>query len=153
MYILTKGQRLEWHVYFLTNQLDYNDLLDYIHLINLYNLGQMANGLQLNGTFSQNGQCFLVKCDIVYYPKYSPMLVGYVKKFKFAHAWQPDMHGITSRSCLYICITGEGAFVWYVYVHLHSEKLEFEIYISKNKRSGDSKYEFSLCMCCIILHI
>jgi hypothetical protein len=26
MYILTKGQGLEWHMYFLTNQLDYSDL-------------------------------------------------------------------------------------------------------------------------------
>jgi hypothetical protein len=26
MYILIKGQRLEWHMYFLIDQLDYNDL-------------------------------------------------------------------------------------------------------------------------------
>jgi len=26
MYILTKGQRFEWHMYFLTDQLDYSDL-------------------------------------------------------------------------------------------------------------------------------
>jgi len=28
MYILTKGQGLEWHMYVLTNQFDYSDLLD-----------------------------------------------------------------------------------------------------------------------------
>jgi len=27
-YILAKGQRFEWHIYLLTNQLDYNDLFD-----------------------------------------------------------------------------------------------------------------------------
>jgi hypothetical protein len=28
MYILTKGQRFEWHVYVLTNQFEYNGLFD-----------------------------------------------------------------------------------------------------------------------------
>jgi len=28
MYILTKGQKLEWHMYFFINQLDYSDLFD-----------------------------------------------------------------------------------------------------------------------------
>jgi hypothetical protein len=28
MYILTKGQGLEWHVYLLIDQLDINDLFD-----------------------------------------------------------------------------------------------------------------------------
>jgi hypothetical protein len=51
MYILIKGQGLEWHMYFLTNQLDYNGLFDYIHIVKLCN-------------FSQNGQWFLVKWNI-----------------------------------------------------------------------------------------
>ncbi len=38
-------------MYVLTNQLDYNDLFDYIHIVKLYNL-------------SQNGQWFLVKWNI-----------------------------------------------------------------------------------------
>jgi hypothetical protein len=40
MYILTKGQRFEWHMYVLTNQFNYNDLFDWIHIIKLYNLSQ-----------------------------------------------------------------------------------------------------------------
>jgi hypothetical protein len=28
MYILTKGQRFEWHMYFFIDQLDYNGLFD-----------------------------------------------------------------------------------------------------------------------------
>jgi len=51
MYILTKGQRLEWHMYFLINQLNYNGLFDYIHLIKLYN-------------FNQNDQWSLIKWNI-----------------------------------------------------------------------------------------
>jgi hypothetical protein len=31
-------------MYFFINQLDYGDLLEYIHLVKLYNLSQMANG-------------------------------------------------------------------------------------------------------------
>jgi hypothetical protein len=30
MYILIKGQGLEWHMYVLTNQFDYSGLFDYI---------------------------------------------------------------------------------------------------------------------------
>jgi hypothetical protein len=30
MYIFIRGMRIEWHVYFLTNELDYNDLFDYL---------------------------------------------------------------------------------------------------------------------------
>jgi hypothetical protein len=32
MYILTKGHGLEWHMYFLIDQLDYNGLFDYIYI-------------------------------------------------------------------------------------------------------------------------
>ncbi len=46
MYILTKGQRLDVHMYLLTNQFDYSGLL-----VELYNL-------------SQNDQWFLVKLNI-----------------------------------------------------------------------------------------
>jgi hypothetical protein len=31
-------------MYFLINQLNYNDLFNYIHLVKLYNLGQTTNG-------------------------------------------------------------------------------------------------------------
>jgi len=40
MYILIKGQRFEWHMYLLINQLDYCGLFDYIHIVKLYNLSQ-----------------------------------------------------------------------------------------------------------------
>jgi hypothetical protein len=51
MYILTKGQGLEWHMYFLIDQLEYNGLFDYIHIIKLYN-------------FNQNDQWSLIKWNI-----------------------------------------------------------------------------------------
>jgi hypothetical protein len=35
MYILTKGLGLEWHMYVLINQFDYNGLFDYIQIIKL----------------------------------------------------------------------------------------------------------------------
>jgi hypothetical protein len=40
MYILIEGQGLEWHMYVLTNQFDYNGLFYYIHIVKLYNLSQ-----------------------------------------------------------------------------------------------------------------
>jgi hypothetical protein len=40
MYILTKGQRLEWHMYFLNDQIDNNGLFDYIYLGKLCNLNE-----------------------------------------------------------------------------------------------------------------
>jgi hypothetical protein len=40
MYILIKGQGLEWHMYVLIYQFDYIDLFDYIHIIKSYNLSQ-----------------------------------------------------------------------------------------------------------------
>jgi hypothetical protein len=40
MYILTKGQGLEWHMYFLIDQLEYSGLFYYIHIIKLYNFSQ-----------------------------------------------------------------------------------------------------------------
>jgi hypothetical protein len=51
MYILTKGQGLEWHIYLLTDHLDYSGSFDYIHIAKLYNL-------------SQNGQWSLVKLNM-----------------------------------------------------------------------------------------
>jgi hypothetical protein len=49
MYILTKGQRLEWYMYLLINQLDYGGSFDYyIHIVKLYNM-------------TQNDQWFLIK--------------------------------------------------------------------------------------------
>ncbi len=50
---LTQSQALEWHMYLLIDQLDYNGLFYYIHIIKLYNLSQndqwslikMTNGL------------------------------------------------------------------------------------------------------------
>jgi hypothetical protein len=38
MYILTKGQRFEWHIYLLIDQFYNSDLFDYIHIVKLYNL-------------------------------------------------------------------------------------------------------------------
>jgi len=51
MYIVIKIQGLEWHMYFFIDQLYYNGLFDYIHIVNLYNL-------------RPNGQWSLIKCNI-----------------------------------------------------------------------------------------
>jgi hypothetical protein len=48
IYILIKGEGLEWHMYFLNDQLDHSDLFDYIHLVKFYN-------------FNQNGQWSLIE--------------------------------------------------------------------------------------------
>jgi len=68
MYILIKGQGLEWHMYFFTNQLDYNYLFIYlfIWLMKLYNI-------------NQNGQWFLIKWNMIMqassYQKYNKFLL------------------------------------------------------------------------------
>jgi hypothetical protein len=40
MFILTRDQGLEWHVYLLAIQFDYNDLFDYSQMRHLVNLNK-----------------------------------------------------------------------------------------------------------------
>jgi hypothetical protein len=51
MYILIEGQKFDWHMYFLTDQLDYTGLFKYIHIVKLYNLNQNDLQCLLDWTF------------------------------------------------------------------------------------------------------
>ncbi len=54
MYILTRGPRLEWHMYLMNGELDLNDLFDYVSTWTCSQVGQK------NEHFGQNGQWLLI---------------------------------------------------------------------------------------------